>query len=155
MRKGLAVGVLLVVVVAASLVLADDESDRRNIMSQIDSKLEYAANELYSLERKSDASDVDDAQSYVREVERLVEDLKRVKGDDSAANRIVSYYPDYIKDFKYANDELRKLKNRQTKGAEYLRQCKEFDASMIAKANAIKDDPDGANELLELARNVG
>jgi hypothetical protein len=61
------------------------------LLSQIDSKLEYAANELYSLERKPDSGDVDDAQNYVNEVARLVDDLERVKGDDSTANHVVSY----------------------------------------------------------------
>lgn len=155
MLKRAAVSVPFVLAVAAGLVLADDESDRRNLLSQIDSKLEYAANELYNLERKSDSSDVDDAQNYVNEVARLVDDLERVKGDDSTASRVVSYYPDYIKDFRYANDELRKLKNRQSKAAEYLRQCKEFDAAMTAKAQATKDDPDGAAELSDFAKSVG
>lgn len=155
MRTRLAIGISLAVVVVTGLVHADDESDRRSILSQIDSKLDYAANELYGLERKSDASDTDDAQSYIREVERLVDELKRVKGEDSAAARVVGYYPDYIKDFKYANDELRKLKNRQTKAADYLRLCKEFDSSMIAKATAAKDDPDGGSDLREFAQATG
>jgi hypothetical protein len=155
MRKRVVFGVGLALVVAAQLVMADDESDRRDLMARIDAKLDSAARELYSLDRESDASNVDDAQGYVREVEELVNELKGVKGDDSAANRISDDYPDYIRDFRDASDALRTLKKRQGKAADYLRQCREFDAAMVAKANAAKDDPDGAAELLEFARTTG
>ncbi|MEJ7602274.1 MAG: hypothetical protein WKG01_30535 [Kofleriaceae bacterium] len=124
-------------------------------MSQIDSKLDSAASELSGIERKSDATDITDAQDYVREVERVVEDLKRVKGSDSAAERIVANYPGYIREFRTASDELKKLKHRQTKADEILRQCKSFDTAMSSRANAAKDDPEAADELTEFARVTG
>lgn len=155
MQKRWLLGVPVLIVIAAGLVLADDESDRRSLMSQIESKLESTASKLDSLERRSDSSYIDDAQSLVNEVSRFVDDLKRVKGSDSSADRVVSYYPDYIKDFRTASNELKKLKNRQGQAADYVRQCKDWNAAMVAKANATKDDPDGAGELAEYARTIG
>jgi hypothetical protein len=125
MRTRVMVGVALAVVVAGSFVAADDDSDRRDLLSRIDAKLDSAARELYNLDRESDASNVDDAQGYVREVQQLVDDLKRVKGDDSTANHVADDYPDYINDFRDAADALRTLKKRQDKGAAYLQQCRD------------------------------
>lgn len=89
---------------------ADEESDRKDLLYKIDGRLDYAASELSGFESDSDAGDVDDALSYVREVESYVEQLGRVKGSDSTANSIVSYYPGYIREFRTAADEQKKLK---------------------------------------------
>ncbi len=155
MRKRVVVGVSLAVIVLAGYVAADDESDRRDLLSQIDAKLDSAARELSGLERQSDASNVDDAQGYVREVKELVENLKRVKGDDSTANRVADNYPDYIDAFHDASDALRALKKHQDTAAVYLQQCRDLDAAMKAKASSATDDPDGAARLLEFARTTG
>lgn len=150
-----AIAVAAAFAVAVSRAIADDESDRKYIISQIDSKLQSVVGELSGLERKSDERDVDDAQSYMRDVERLVDDLKRVKGSDATAERIVSSYPDYIREFRRSADELKKLKLRQPRASELVRRCKTFDAELVARANATKDDPRGAEELTEYARNHG
>ncbi|MEJ7599423.1 MAG: hypothetical protein WKG01_16065 [Kofleriaceae bacterium] len=125
------------------------------MLSQIDAKLDAAASELSGIERKSDSSDIDDAQSYVREVERLVDELKRVKGNDPSAERIVSSYPGHVREFRTASEELKKLKTRQPKADEFVRQCNAFDAAMTAKATATKDDPEGADELSDHAKSIG
>ena len=137
------------------IAFGDAASDRRNLISQIDSKLEAAANKLSGLERKSDARDVDDAQAYVREIQRLVDDLKKVKENDSSADRIISYYPDYVRAFGDASNELKKLKDRQGKADELVRQCEAFDKQMKASAEATKDEPRAAEELAELAKVIG
>ena len=145
----------LAVVVLAGYVAADDESDRRDLLSQIDTKLDAAAHELYSFERESDASNIDDAQSDVSAVKELVENLERVKGDDSTANRVADNYPDYIDAFHDASEALRALKKHQDTAAVYVQQCRDLDAAMKATASAAKDDPDGAAQLLGFARTTG
>ncbi|HSN24997.1 MAG TPA: hypothetical protein VLT45_01895, partial [Kofleriaceae bacterium] len=155
MRKRVVVGVVLAVAVGTNLVLANDDSDRRDLLDRIDRKLDAAAQELSNLDRKSDTSDLDDAQSDMREVEELVNDLKSVKGDDSTANHVVDAYPDYIHDVRDALAKLRDLKMHQPDAPGYLQQCRALDAAMTAKANATTDDPDGATALREFARTTG
>lgn len=155
MRTRVVVGVVLAVAVGANLVLANDDSDRRDLLDRIDRKLDDAARELSNLDRKSDTSDLDDAQSDMREVEELVNDLKSVKGDDSTANHVVDAYPDYIRGFREAITNLRDLKTHQPDAPGYLQQCRTLDAAMTAKANAATDDPDGASALREFARTTG
>lgn len=94
MRKTLLVVALLV---GGGTARADEDSDRRDLISKIDGKLDYAASELSGLESDSDAGDINDALGYVREVESLVSELSNKKGSDSRANDIVSRYPDYIR----------------------------------------------------------
>lgn len=146
---------LAILAVIIGIAFADEESDRKDLISKIENKLDYAAGELSGLESDSNASDVDDALGYVREVESYVEQLARVKGSDSTANNMASYYPGYIRDFRSAAEELKKLKHKQRDAEETLRTCKAFDAEMTAKAQSAKDEPRAAEELREFAKSVG
>jgi hypothetical protein len=148
-------GPLLLVPLAIGIAVADDESDRRDLIGKIEGKLEYAAGELSGLESDSSASDVDDALSYIREVESYIDQLSRVKGSDSTASTMVSYYPGYIQDFRVAAEELKKLKGKQDDAKKTIDTCDKFDEEMTRKAQATKDDPRGAEELADLAGSVG
>ncbi len=134
---------------------ADEESDRKDLLAKIDGRLDYAASELSGFESDSDVGDVDDALSYVREVESYVEQLSRVKGSDSTANNVVSYYPGYIRDFRAAADELKKLKGKQRDAAKTQTTCKAFDQELVSQAQSAKDDPRAADSLREVAKSVG
>ena len=136
------------------IALADTER-QKGIISQIASKLDYAASELASMERKSDASDVDDALNYVYEVERLVDELGKVPALDREAEGIVSTYPRIIKEFRSAADELKKIKLRHPAASAYKTQCIAFDKEMTARAQGTKDDPRGAEDLSDFAKVVG
>jgi hypothetical protein len=76
---------LLLVCRSTTAPRADDESDRRRYLADIESKLGSAASELSGFENDSDAGDLDRAMSAMREVESLVDKLDDVKGDDSRA----------------------------------------------------------------------
>ena len=60
---------------------ADDDSDRADLLSRIDQKLGEAASSLSRVSSASSPSDVDDASSDIREVERAVDQLSDKKGD--------------------------------------------------------------------------
>lgn len=89
---GLVLAFALVLVCQTGESRADNESDRRQYLSDIDSKLSSAAGELSGFETASSASDLDDARSYVRDVASLVSRLDGVKDDDSTA-KDVAYPP--------------------------------------------------------------
>ncbi len=146
---------LLLVLRAGGSASADEESDRKDLLYKIDGRLDYAASELSGLESDSDASDVDDALSYIREVEGYVEQLSKVKGSDSTANNVVSTYPGYIRDFRAAAEELKKLKGKQRDAAKTQQTCKAFDQELTTQAQAAKDEPKAAESLRELAKSVG
>lgn len=152
MRKLLPITLALLAVGPA---FADEESDRKDLIYKIEGRLDYAAGELSGLESDSDAGDVNDALGYVREVEGYVNDLSRVKGSDSTANNMVSYYPGYIRDFRYAAEELKKLKEKQRQAEQTFNTCKAFDQEMTQKAQNAKDEPRAADELREFAKSVG
>lgn len=79
--------------IAAGLALADEESDRKELIEDIDEKVEDIGDEISGFESDSDVGDLDDALSYARDVKDLVGKLERVKGSDSRADTIVRYYP--------------------------------------------------------------
>ena len=87
----------------ASIAFADDASDRASYLSEIDSKLGYAASELSGVKSDSDDGDVRDADGYIDQVRDLVGRLDRVKGDDSKAREVVDRYPGYIDKYKRAS----------------------------------------------------
>ena len=150
---------LLLIPVALAIIFgvafADEESDRKDLIYKIEGRLDYAASELSGLESDSSASDVDDALSYIKEVESYIDQLGRVKGNDSTASNMVSYYPGYIQTFRTAADELKKLKDKQRDAEKTTQTCTAFDQEMITKAQAAKDDPKASGELSEFAKSVG
>lgn len=149
---------LVCLAVVLGVAFADEESDRKErneLIPKIERSLEQAANELSGLESDSDAGDVNDALGYIREVESYVNDLSRVKGSDSTANNMVGYYPGYIRDFRSAAEELKKLKEKQRLAEQTVTTCKAFDQEMTQKAQNSKDEPRAAEELREFAKSVG
>lgn len=134
---------------------ADDESDRRTYLHDIEARLQSAASELSGFESDSDAGDLDDARGYVREVESLVDKLDDVKGDDSQARDVASRYPRYVSDWYEAAGYLRQLKDRQKLAAGYLTSCKAWDEAMKERARTAKDDPRAAEDLSTFAKSVG
>jgi len=60
-----------VAVVAASIAFADDVSDRAGYLSEIDSKLGYAASELSGVKSDSDDGDVRDADGYIDHIDQV------------------------------------------------------------------------------------
>jgi hypothetical protein len=148
-RLSVSTGVAAAAVIAG-IAWADDESDRRDLISKIDGKLDYAASELSGLESKSDASDVNDALAYVREVEGFVSELSNKKGSDSRAGEIASRYPDYIRNFRDAAGYLTKLKLGQRLADGAGDQCRADESDLQTLIRNYVGDPDRyAQEALQ------
>ncbi len=150
------VGLLLpaaAVVVAVSLAFADDESDRRGYLSDIENKLGYTASELSGVKSDSGDGRIRNAERYVDEVRDLVNRLSGVKGDDSKAREVVDRYPGYIEKFKRATEALRSMKNSQRSVLPVIKSCEEKDKELVAQAEefANKNDPEGLDKLPRIA----
>ncbi|MDQ3366710.1 MAG: hypothetical protein M3680_14895 [Myxococcota bacterium] len=114
MVKQVAGGFTVVAVVVgwllADVAHADDESDRKDLLSTIDSRVRSMSSELDGFSADADGGDLDDAIAYAREVRDLVSRLERVNGSDSRANEIVSRYPGYLDSFREAAPYVKRLK---------------------------------------------
>ncbi len=155
MGVGLAVGLACSLVCVAGRSLADNESDRKRHLSEIESRLYSASNELSGFEGDSDAGDLDDARAYVREAGALVDQLNSVKDDDATARDVVAAYPRHIEAWNHATISLRLLKERQTLAAGYLASCKAWDEAMRERVRTTKDDPRANEDLSAFAKSVG
>ena len=71
MRINGVVGIALVVLVAG-VAFADDESDRNDIVRNIDDKVDKVASEVYGFDGDSDDRDIDDAVSIARELKETL-----------------------------------------------------------------------------------
>ncbi len=150
-----ALAVLLVVPLARAL--ADDESERKELLDDIDDKLGDAADDLRDIYRDSSASDVNSAIRAVDEVGNLVSKLDRVKGDDSTAKDIVYRYPGYISKFKESAQYLIKLKDKQRSLEPLPRWCGEKEKQLEQKIAQYVDakNPSGLDELPRFADSMG
>lgn len=118
------------VAILAGLAIADDESDRRELVADIERKLDAMASELSGFESDSDVGDLDDALSYARELRDLVNKLDRVKGSDSRASEIASRYPGYIDQFREAARYLKRVKEGQRRADGAADRCASDEASL-------------------------
>lgn len=135
-----------------AVAVADDDSDRASLMSKLEAKLEVASSNLYNVQSNSSSSEIGAASNAIRDVESLVDELKRIAGSDSAAEKITSYYPGYAKSFYPAASELKRLKLQQLVKGDSEAQCKALDAELLKLVAAAKDDPDAAAEIISAAR---
>jgi hypothetical protein len=158
MKRVLSAALVAVVVLFAIKVgYADDESDRQSLIRDIDGMLRDAASSLDGAASDSSASDIESARSKVRDVRSKVSSLERVKGDDSLANKYVSYYPRYCDDFDRASQNLVQLKNDQRSISELPRRCQDLDKQLVEQAEQFESAKDGTRieELRRLALDVG
>jgi hypothetical protein len=150
---------VLAMVIVSGLARADDESDRRGLISRIDSKLDDAAGKLSGLADRSDASELNDALGYIKEAESYVSDLSRVKEGDTRANEIVSKYPAYIRSFREAAGYAIKLKAGQRLADGGADACKSDEADLQTLIRNYVADPNNAQEapgkLVDKGRQYG
>lgn len=140
-------------VVAVSIALADDASDRDGYLRDIDSKLGYAASELSGVKSDSDDGDVRDADGYINDVRDLIGRLDRVKGDDSRAREVVDRYPGYLDKYQRASAALHGLKGYQNGNVTIMKACADKNAELVAQARDFenRNDPEGLEKLPRLA----
>ena len=152
-QLGVVVIIAATAATVASIAFADDASDRASYLSEIDSKLGYAASELSGVKSDSDDGDVRDADGYIDQVRDLVGRLDRVKGDDSKAREVVDRYPGYIDKYKRASTALHSLKGYQNGTVTIMKACTDKNAELGAQARDFenRNDPDGLEKLPRLA----
>jgi hypothetical protein len=138
-----------------AIAIADDDSDRAALMSKLEAKLQVAATNLYRVQGNSSYSEIHAATNAIREVESLVDELKRIASGDSAAEKITSYYPGYARSFFPAAGDLKKLKLQQMVKGDAEAQCKTLDDELLKLVAGMKDDPDAATEIIGAARGYG
>jgi len=156
-RRAIAAMVIILIGGALlSLALADDESDRRSLLSDIDARLSSAYSELSGVRSDSDDGDIRDADNYVDQIRDLVSRLDRVKGDDSKAREVVDKYPGYVEKFKRANAALRSMKSYQNANITLMKVCQDKNAELVAQAKDFEDrnDPEGLEKLPRLAADA-
>ena len=151
----------LAVALIARVATADDESDRASYLRDIDGKVDTIASELSGFESDSDVGDLDDALYAARDVRDLVARLDGVKGDDSRAQRVVSYYPGYVDSFREAAQSLKRMKEGQRRADGVADRCASEEASLQQTIRGYVGDPDAAAadeapaKLAELGKSLG
>jgi hypothetical protein len=155
-RRLLIVIVFLFAGLVTSLALADDESDRRGLLNDIDSRLGSAYSELSGVRSDADDGDIRDADNYVDQVRDLVSRLDRVKGDDARAREVVDRYPGYVDKFKRADTALRNMKGYQNANVTLMKVCQDKNNELIAQAKDFEDrnDPEGLEKLPRAAADA-
>ncbi|NVB80740.1 MAG: hypothetical protein HOV81_20255 [Kofleriaceae bacterium] len=137
-KKGFGGTVVLVLAVAvmARVAVADDESDRKELVEDIDDKVED-------------------------ELSDMVSRLDRVKGSDSRAQTIVRNYPGYISQFREAATYLRRQKELQRLADGIADRCASAESDLQSEIRRYVGDLDskaadeGPTKLADLGKNLG
>ena len=153
--RGAVAAIIAMLVCQGGASHADNESDRKRYLGEIEARLASATSELSGFESDSDDGDLNDAAGHVREVASLVDALDDVKDDDGVAREIVARYPRHVDDWQRAAAALRELKRKQAVAPGYLRSCTAWDEALRERARTSKDDPRAAEDLSTFAKSVG
>ncbi len=147
----------MVVCALATLVRADEESDRRQYIDDIERLLGGVYDDLGRVASDSGPGYVDYAIRKADDVKDKAGRLSSVKGSDSKAQEMSSYYPGYVDKFKESARYLRLLKEGQRALDELPRRCDEATRELVSKMRAYTDSPDprGAEAVPKLAREYG
>jgi hypothetical protein len=155
-KRLIIVGVVVLGLAVGSLALADDESDRKNLIEDIEDELEEAADDLEDLDDESSSSQVGEADRHIETMSGLVDKLANVKGDDSTANYMVDRYRGWVGPFRESTGALRKLKDGQPTLREMAGVCTTLDKQLGEQIASYvgKEDPAGAEELPKLGESL-
>ena len=150
----------LVAVLACALVCGpaasragDDPDKRRDLIGQIDAKVDDLVEALEDLPSDSSERPIDTARALATAIKRLCDELEDVAGDDRDAQRIAEQYPDDLDELFGVERYLRDLKRHQHHAAPEAAQCAERERALVKQAEelASKNDPDALVELPKLA----
>ncbi len=146
----------LAVVLVAGLVRADDESDRKQLIEQIDNLLSGMSDDLGRVAGDSGTSYIEYALRKADSLKEKLSQLDRVKGDDSKARDMVSYYPGYVDKFKDAVNYFRLMKESQRALDGLSSVCTEKTRDLTAALRTFTDaqDPRGIEKVPELGRDA-
>lgn len=126
------------------------------IYTALDRQLTDMASNLDGLAGDSDDSDVTNAERKLDEVDKLIDQLDRVKGNDGEARRRVELYRNLTRAGRVAMQQLHTLKQSQFRVDKAPDKCRDAEATVDA---AIKEfvprrDPRGVSEIPLRARNI-
>jgi hypothetical protein len=155
-RRAAVAAIVVSSIFVASIVFADEASDRENVIKQIDELLGSAASELRNAGSGSSGY-VDSARSKVQQVPSKLSELERYKGSDSKAAMYLSRYPRHVEDFDRATRPFLELKRNQQSIAELPRRCQDLDRQLQEQAQRFERERDGEKieELRRLALDTG
>jgi hypothetical protein len=136
--------------------LAEGKRGVEGIYAALDRQLTDMASNLDGLAGDSDDSDVTNAERKLDEVDKLIDQLDRVKGNDGEARRRVDLYRNLTRAGRVAMQQLHTLKQSQFRVDKAPDKCRDADATIDA---AIKEfvprrDPRGVSEIPLRARNI-
>jgi hypothetical protein len=140
---------MVAVIAASPFALADSDSDRNDLIRNIDDKVSNIADKLSGFDSRRDYDYAEDALSYARDVRDLVSKLDSVKGDDSRANNIVSRYPGYIDSFRDATRYLKKMKELQFLADGVADRCTNDESNLQTLIRNYVARPDDADEAFD------
>lgn len=161
--KQIILGVVLIASVAMPFALrADEEADRKKLISSAENTVGKIVGEIRGFSRDGNAQDVTDAVKLSLAVLKDISALKRIEGDDEAAQEMAKTWPGEVKKFHGAAVNLAKLKNEQikfsAKGGDYVPlDCKKqlADLKTLIGTFVPNKDPDGLTEIPALAKRLG
>lgn len=161
MRYRVAMKRVLVVVVVlcffASYLHADEESDRKRYLDEIDSLLDGITGDLDRVPGDSGTSYIDYAVRKADEVKDKARRLYDVRGSDDRAKRYGEYYPGYADKLKEALTPLRQMKEKQREIDALPRLCEDKQRELTDKIRRFTDanNPDGLEAIPALGREIG
>ena len=148
----------------ARVAVADDDENaaqRQHLIDDIDHKVESISSELSGFASDSDASDIDDAVSYARDVLDLVSQLAPIASGDSHAEHIVSNYPGYVQQFRETAVNLKREKQIQRLADGLADRCVSAESDLQTEIRRYVGDLDsstsdeGPAKLTELGQKLG
>ena len=151
---------MVVVVVLCALVTvlhADEESDRKRYLDEIDSLLDGLASDLDRVPADSGTGYLDYAARKADEVKDKARRLYDVRGSDERAKRYGELYPGIADKLKEATGYLRQMKEKQRELDALPRLCEDKQRELADKIRSYTDtnNPDGLEEIPALGRNLG
>jgi hypothetical protein len=136
---------------------ADNDSDRKSLISDIDGLVREVADYLRSAGSSTSKSEVESARDRAGRMRDKLSALDRVKDDDDRAKSYVSRYPRYLEDFDRASQALLQAKTEQTSIAGVPRRCDDLNRQLTELAQQFERDKDGGRieELRRTANDAG
>ncbi len=135
-----------------------DETDRPKLMRTAEDTLDKMVAEVSGFDMDANAQDTVDAAKLSIALNKTLDDLKKVQGNDAQAKKMASEWPPHIKSFQAAVVRLAKMKNLQINlKAVAPKACQDEQKALDAaiKAYLPSKDPDGMIEIPKVGRNVG
>jgi hypothetical protein len=150
---------MLSIIIITSPLYADEADEREDLMDSAKQTLDKMTSEIKGFDKDSSAQDTIDAVKLSVALDKILNDLEDIQGDDDDATEMVVELSDHIKPFQAAAVRLAQLKNLQLHlaGNDFKDNCKKEQNSLddVIKKYLPSTDPDGMVEIPKVATKVG